>query len=185
MRSFLLALTVALLLFGQSAAPALMAQTTVFTAANFALPAAPPMYFVPNANGSAVPAGHSSWLLSFNTTGLPAGQVLAELWVQYHFTNAQLGATGQPNQGQVHNSDGTVTQIVGGLFTGWLDDCGAVGANGALTTSHTNKLGATVFNAYLGCDLNRLIGYYPDAARFLVTSSPGYASVPSVTLTLN
>lgn len=154
--------------------------TNVFSVNNQSMPAAPPGYFVPNANGQSVPAGHTSWLLTFDTTGLPAGVELVNVVVQYHYSNVQLGAAGQPNQGQVTNPDGSVTQIVGGTFTGWIDDCGM-----DLPTTYTDKTGATVFAARLGCDLNRIPGAYPDHGRFLVLSSPGYARVPNVTLSLD
>ena len=156
------------------------AKANVFSINNVPIPAAPPAYFTPSSNGAPVPAGHTSWVLTFTTTGLPAGQLLADITVQYHYTNAQLGVTGQPNQGQVTNLDGTVTEIPGGTFTGWIDDC-----ESALPTTYTDKSGNTVFASYLGCDLNRIPGYYPDRARFLISSSPGYASVPNVTLALN
>ena len=152
----------------------------VFTVSNFPLPAAPPGYFVLSANGSSVPAGHASWQVVIDTTGLTAGQSLADVVVQYHYTSVQLGATGVSNQGQVTNTDGTVTQITGGTFTGWIDD-----TETPLTTTFTNKTGGTVFQAFLGADMNRIVGAYPDLARFLVKSSPGYASVPSATFSLN
>lgn len=154
--------------------------TNVFTAANFPLPATPPGYFVPDANGRSVPSGHATWQLVIDTTGLTAGQDLVDVVVQYHYTSVQLGATGLPNQGQVTNTDGTVTQIVGGIFTGWIDDCEA-----PLTTTYTDKLGQPVHQASLGCDLNRIMNAYPDTGRFLVRSTPGYANIPRVTLSLN
>ncbi len=166
-----------------------MPHANVFTIRNFPIPAAPPGQFVPNVNGTSVPAGHDSWVLTIDTTGLTAGHELAEVWVQYHYTGVQLGATGLPNQGQVTNTDGTVTLITGGTFTGWINDCGAIDTNGvgtgALMTSRIDKTGATVFNAFFGCDLKRIMNAYPDATRFLIVSSPGYANVVSATFDLN
>lgn len=161
MRRFFFATVAAVLLLGFTGAGSLtMAQTAnVFTANNFPLPAAPPDYFLPNANGVAVPVGHTSWNLTFDTTGLAPDQPLAFVAVDYHYTNAQL--SGQP-------------------FTGWIEDCSA-----PLTTTHTDKLGNVVFSAFLGCSLNRVLGFYPDFARLHVTSSPGYARIPSATLQLN
>ena len=154
--------------------------TVIFTATNFPLPSTPPSYFVPDASGRAVPSGHATWQLVIDTTGLTAGQSLVDVIVQYHYTAVQLGATGKPNQGQVTNTDGTVTQIDGGTFTGWIDDCEA-----PLNTTFTNKLGQVVHQASLGCDLNRIMGAYPDTARALIKSTPGYANIPSATLNVN
>lgn len=152
----------------------------VFTVNNVPLPAAPPGYFVPNVNGSNVPSGHTSWLLVITTTGLPANQPLATVQVQYHYTSVQLGATGQPDQGFVTNTDGSQTSITGGTFTGWIDDCSA-----PMRTTHKARDGTDEFFEQFGCDLNRIQNAYPDKARILILSSPGYASVPSVTLQLN
>jgi hypothetical protein len=138
--------------------------TNVFALSNAPQPAAPPAYFVPSSAGVAVPAGHTSWLLTVGTAGLATGQPLADVTVQYHYTNAML-------------NDGTGTLQP---FTGWIDDCEA-----PLTTTYINKAGATVFQAFLGCDLKRIPNFYPDLARLQINSSPGYASVPSVTLVLN
>lgn len=180
MRRFLLAPVVALLLLGATASPALMARSNLFTINNFRLNAAPPGFFVPNVNGRAVPAGHIGWTVTFDTTGLPNNQELVNVVVQYHYTGVQLGATGQPNQGQMTNPDGTVTQIDGGTFTGWIDDC-----QSDLQTTHLDKLGNVVHSAFLSCDLNRIQNAYPDTARFVVLSTPGYPSIPSVTFDLN
>lgn len=154
--------------------------TTLFSVVNFDLAPTPPGYFVPSTNGSLVQNGHIGWQLTIDTTGLPAGQLLAEVQVQYRYQNVQLGVTGMPNQGQVTNTDGSVTQIPGGTFTGWIDDCSA-----PLPTTFTNKQGQVVHQATLSCGLNRIPGAYPDRGRFLVKNSPGYVNVPSAVLTLN
>jgi len=180
MRNVLGSVAAALLLLSMSGAP-LMAQTaTVFTVRNFAIPASPPGNFVPNANGRTVPANHDSWELTIDTTGLPNDQLLADVVVQYHYTGVQLGATGQPNQGQLTNTDGSITQIDGGIFTGWINDCEA-----PLRTTYTDRQGNVLHSAFLGCDLHRILGAYPDTVRFLIISSPGYGSVPSATFDLN
>lgn len=135
--------------------------------------------FIPNAAGRQVPAGHVSWLLTIDTTGLPDDRELATMVVQYHYTGVQLGATGLPNQGQLTNLDGTVTQIPGGLFTGWIDDCSS-----PLRTTYTDKTGTLQHSAFLGCSLNRIMNAYPDNVRLLNIHSPGYPSVVSTTLSL-
>jgi hypothetical protein len=152
----------------------------VFRATNFPLPAAPPMYHVSGAHpnpsaGSAIAPGHSSWGLVIDTTGLPNAQQLADVIVQYHYTNVQLGVTGMANQGHLTN-----LEIVGGLFTGWIDDCGDT-----LFTTYTPKTGGIQHLAALGCGLNRIMNAYPDLGRFIVKTSPGYARVPSAVLQLN
>lgn len=135
--------------------------------------------FIPNPAGRQVPAGHVSWLLTIDTTGLPADQPLAFVVVQYHYTGVQLGATGLPNQGAVTNPDGTVTQITGGTFTGWIDDCSS-----PLTTTVIDKQGNVLHSAFLGCSLNRIMNAYPDNVRLLNLTSPGYQSVASASMDL-
>lgn len=156
----------------------------VFTASNFPLAAAPPGYYLSGnqqnpAAGSAIPAGHTSWQLLIDTTGLADAQPFATIVVQYHYTSAQLGAAGLSNQGQLTNTDGSVTQIDGGTLTGWIDDC-----TGTMPTSVVNRVGATVHRVSFGCDLNRIPGFYPDLGRVLILSTPGYASIPSAALNL-
>lgn len=141
-----------------------MAVAQVLSTNNVPLPAAPPSYFIPNANGVSVPAGHTSWQLVFTTTGLPNGAPLCSMTVQYHYTGAML-------------NDGTGTLQP---FTGWIDDC-----QSDLVTTYTNRLGQVVHQSFMGCTLNRIPNFYPDNARLNVTSCPGYASVPNVTLNLN
>lgn len=154
-----------------------------FTATNVPIAAAPPGYFVPNSNGAAVPPNKDTFQLVFDTTGLPDNQPFLHVWVQLHYTNTQLGVTGLPDQGRVTNTDGTETSIPGGTFTGWIDDSGA-----DFPTTHPDKQGNTVHEASLGGTFRRIPptpqtpNPYPDRARLLVLSSPGYASVPSVSL---
>ncbi len=167
-------------LFLASITPSMAQQATVFSIVNFPILPTPPGRYVPSVDGRSVPLGHDTWLLQVDTTGLPDNQLLALVMVQYHYSGVQLGVTGMPSQGEVTNPDGSKTQIVGGSFTGWIDDCGA-----PLHTTRLDRHGAVVHNAFLDCDLNRILGAYPDAARFLILSSPGYANVPSVTFTLN
>ena len=164
-----------------------MATAQVFRRNNFTLPAAAAGagYFVSGNiqnpdNGSSIPTGHTDWHLVIDTTGLPVGQELVHVVVQYHYTSVQLGVTGLSNQGAVTNVDGTVTSITGGTFTGWIDDCGAT-----LLTTGIDKLGNVTHLSDLGSQLNRILGAYPDLGRFLVLTSPGYASVPSVTFNIN
>lgn len=150
-----------------------------FVLNNVRFVAAPPGDFIPNAAGRQVPAGHLSWSLVIDTTGLPDDQPLATIIVQDHYTNVQLGVTGLPDQGQLTNADGTITHITGGLFTGWIDDCAA-----PLRTTFVNKQGQTIHEATLGCTLNRIQNAYPDNVRLLSMDSPGYPSVQSATMTM-
>lgn len=164
-----------------------MATGVVFSANNVPLPAAPPGYFVSGAHpdpsaGSAVPANHTSYLLTITTTGLTADQPLATIMVQYHYTNVVLFPGNVVDAGRVTNADGSQTIIPGtNSFTGWIDSCSA-----PMRTTHKARDGVTdEFFEQFGCDLQRIPNAYPDLARLLVLSSPGYASIPNVTLQLN
>lgn len=171
MRKLLIAMVAAVA--GMIGPVQLASGASIINIQNFQLHATPPGDFVPNVNGRALPSGFVRWVMTFDTTGLPEDQLLANVMVQLHYTNAQLGQTGLPNQGQVTNTDGTVTQITGGLFTGWIDSCSS-----PLPTSFVDKQGNVVHAAALGCTLNRILGYYPNAVRFLVIETPGYGPIP-------
>jgi hypothetical protein len=85
--------------------------TQVRHAVNVVLPAAPPTRYWPDINGDVVAAG-SSWELLIDTTGLPAGQLLAEVYVEsFDGTNWNIDGGVDLQTGPQGKSGGNIASL--------------------------------------------------------------------------
>lgn len=128
--------------------------TVVLNQANVPAPAAPPTYYVLDANGGVVPAGQKRWLAEIETAGLPPGQLLGAIYLEYQKNGVWVQDAGAPN-------------LRTGLQGRRLD---------TTVASFGSSIGA--YDSF-----GNLVGPYPTRYRFRVEQCPGYV-LPNLKLTL-
>jgi hypothetical protein len=133
----------------------------VLVANGIAVPA-PPAYYVPDANGIALPSGVQSFDIALDDSAFPTNEEIA-FGVEIHFANAALNVP-----------------------LGWYPLIGGVCQAG---TSYDKRLGQIVRTIHMGGDIQSrgpdgsFYHPYPDAVRLRVDSIA--ARLTTVTLTVN
>lgn len=145
-----------------------MPTTTVFTRTNITPISAPPTYYLPDANGIAMPANKTAWSLNIDQSNVPAGQ-------SYRFgVEYQRSAQWTDKAGIVHPANE------------WLPDYASTFSGGPISL----RQGGTTFINHISSSIGakdsqgNMVEPYPNNCRVRVESVQAWL-FPSITLTMS